>query len=419
MFLDSLRAGLHPDDETFLERALADRSRNVRATAAELLSALPGSALAARMAVRAAACVAVDRTRDVPTIVVEAPHECDAAMERDGVVAKAPAGRGERSWWLGQLVEATPLDTWPRRLGGRTPEEIVALPVADGWQDELHAAWCRAAVRQRDAAWSRALLGSPPRRRPAVRGRCPWRNAHGCSPPWTPANERCGWRGSSRRTACPRRSSCSGCVRCPGPRRSGGPWSTRSTSRGTQGVIHGASAESWAWPNAASTLPRRAASTPCWRYRTSRRTRPPEPGLLVRGVPAPGHHAASARRDAGRADPAGPGTLTGPVRRAAPPLTAHAGKGGTAATTRPHRMNPGTGPPTATRARTGAAARAPEPRASRHPPTRPRGTFDTPRPVTGPRAARSAGTTPRRRAPPYRRARRRPASRVPAYASAG
>ncbi|MEU5519165.1 DUF5691 domain-containing protein [Streptomyces sp. NPDC047860] len=161
MFLDSLRTGLGPDDEPFLEQALGDRSRNVRATAAELLSALPGSALAHRMAVRAGAFVAVDHTRDVPTIAVEAPHECDASMECDGVVAKAPAGRGERSWWLGQLVEAAPLGTWSRRLGGRTPQEIVALPVADDWQGELHAAWCRAAVRQRDVAWSRALLGDP------------------------------------------------------------------------------------------------------------------------------------------------------------------------------------------------------------------------------------------------------------------
>ncbi len=178
MFLDSLREGLGPDDEPFLEQALADRSRNVRATAAELLSALPGSALAARMAVRAEACVAIDHTRSARpsgtgdgisggttqttvTIAVEAPHECDPGMERDGVVAKAPAGRGERSWWLGQLVEAAPLGTWSRRLGGRTPREIVALPVADGWQGELHAAWCRAAVRQRDAAWSHALLGDP------------------------------------------------------------------------------------------------------------------------------------------------------------------------------------------------------------------------------------------------------------------
>ncbi|MFE6287516.1 DUF5691 domain-containing protein [Streptomyces sp. NPDC057877] len=161
MFLDSLRTGLGPDDEPFLEQALADRSRNVRATAAELLSALPGSALAARMAVRAGACVAIDHTGDAPVIAVEAPHECDASMERDGVVAKAPSGRGERSWWLGQLVEAAPLGSWPGRLGGRTPEEIVALPVADDWRGELHAAWCRAAVRQRNAEWSRALLGTP------------------------------------------------------------------------------------------------------------------------------------------------------------------------------------------------------------------------------------------------------------------
>ncbi|MFD6194230.1 DUF5691 domain-containing protein [Streptomyces sp. NPDC060275] len=161
MFLDSLRTGLEAADEPFLEQALADRSRNVRATAAELLSALPRSALAARMAARAATCVSLDRTLTPPAIVVEAPHECDAGMERDGVVAKPPAGRGERSWWFGQLVEAAPLATWPARLAGRTAEEIVALPVSDGWRSELHAAWCRAAVRQRDGGWARALLGAP------------------------------------------------------------------------------------------------------------------------------------------------------------------------------------------------------------------------------------------------------------------
>ena len=161
MFLDSLRTGLGPQDEEFLEQALSDRSRNVRATAAELLSALPESALAARMAARAGACVTVAHAHATPTITVEAPHECDSGMERDGVVSKAPAGRGERSWWLGQLVEAAPLGTWSGRLGGRTPEQIVALPVADDWQSELHAAWCRAAVRQRDPAWARALLGAP------------------------------------------------------------------------------------------------------------------------------------------------------------------------------------------------------------------------------------------------------------------
>ncbi|NBE53374.1 DUF5691 domain-containing protein [Streptomyces boluensis] len=159
MFLDSLRAGLSDGDETFLERALSDRSRNVRATAAELLSALPHSALAARMAERAASCVALDPARTA--VQVEAPHACDPAMERDGVVPNAPPGRGQRSWWFGQLVEATPLATWTARLGGRGAEAITALPVHDDWRPELHAAWCRAAVRQRDATWARALLGTP------------------------------------------------------------------------------------------------------------------------------------------------------------------------------------------------------------------------------------------------------------------
>lgn len=161
MFLDSLRTGLTDDDEPFLEGALADRSRNVRSTAAELLSALPASALAGRMAERAMTCVSLDLSGEQARISVEAPHECDAAMQRDGVSAVPPTGRGERSWWLGQLVEAAPLGVWTARLGGRSPGRIVALPVADGWEEELHAAWCRAAVRQRDTEWSRALLSGP------------------------------------------------------------------------------------------------------------------------------------------------------------------------------------------------------------------------------------------------------------------
>ncbi|MFG3409102.1 DUF5691 domain-containing protein [Streptomyces sp. NPDC048142] len=161
MFLDSLRSGLGGDDEPFLEQALSDRSRNVRATAAELLSALPASALAGRMAARALSCVSPDRTGDVLSIVVEAPHECDAEMQRDGIAAVPPTGRGERSWWLGQVVEATPLGAWEERFGGRPAEEVVALPVADDWAGELHTAWCRAAMRQRNPQWSRALLGRP------------------------------------------------------------------------------------------------------------------------------------------------------------------------------------------------------------------------------------------------------------------
>ncbi|MFI0739615.1 DUF5691 domain-containing protein [Streptomyces sp. NPDC021100] len=154
-FLGALRDGLSPDDEPFLEAALSDRGRSVRALAAELLGGLPGSALTARMTARARTCVALDQG----VVVVEAPHECDDGMRRDGITAKPPSGRGARSWWLSGIVEATPLSVWPARLGVSGAAEAVALPVADGWRPDLHAAWCRAAVRQRDAAWARALLG--------------------------------------------------------------------------------------------------------------------------------------------------------------------------------------------------------------------------------------------------------------------
>ncbi|MFF7024462.1 DUF5691 domain-containing protein [Streptomyces klenkii] len=192
MFLDVLREQLSAADEPFLEDTLSDRSRNVRATAAELLSALPGSALAARMADRARSCVSLDRTGagEGPRIAVEAPHECDKGMQRDGVVVKPPSRRGERSWWLSQIVEAAPLAAWRERFGGRGPAGIVALPVTDGWQPELHAAWCRAAIRQRDAEWARALLG-PASEPPAAEGTS-WRDPAKLLSA-LPADERAEW----------------------------------------------------------------------------------------------------------------------------------------------------------------------------------------------------------------------------------
>ncbi|MFE7593904.1 DUF5691 domain-containing protein [Kitasatospora sp. NPDC057512] len=166
LFLDALQDGLSPADEPFLEAALGDRSKNVRATAAELLSTLPGSALAVRMAERARAAV---RLADTGThLLVTPPTECDAQMQRDGIAPKSPTGRGERAWWFGELVAAAPLSLWPESTG-LTPGQLLALRVGDSidetsssWADDLREAWARAAIRQQDADWARALLGPAP-----------------------------------------------------------------------------------------------------------------------------------------------------------------------------------------------------------------------------------------------------------------
>ncbi|MEU0571747.1 DUF5691 domain-containing protein [Nonomuraea sp. NPDC005983] len=151
-FIELLADGLSMDDEAFLEAALDDRRREVRQEAANLLTRLPGSRLARRMAERARACLTIAGD----TIVVEPPGECDRAMERDGVRPKPPRGIGERAWWLQQVVARAPLATW-----GQAAARLLAMKIPD-WDSEVRTAWVRAAVLQRDPEWARAMFAWDP-----------------------------------------------------------------------------------------------------------------------------------------------------------------------------------------------------------------------------------------------------------------
>ncbi|SEL08252.1 hypothetical protein SAMN05414137_105273 [Streptacidiphilus jiangxiensis] len=163
LFLDALQEGLGPDDEPFLEAALSDRAKNVRATAAELLSTLPGSGLAARMAERARRAVALGTDG---ALLVDPPALCDASMLRDGIAATSPTGRGDRAFWLGEIIAATPLSFWAELVeeadATQVPQRVLSRAAAPTWSDELREGWARAAVRQHDAAWARALLAERP-----------------------------------------------------------------------------------------------------------------------------------------------------------------------------------------------------------------------------------------------------------------
>jgi hypothetical protein len=151
-----LAEGLSAADEPFLEAALGDRRREVRATAAELLARLPRSRLARRMAPRAGPLLRVARGPR-PRLAVELPDALDETAARDIVEVRPPRGVGERAWWLRQMIAATPLGVWRRRLR-RSPEELVALPVEGGLGDAVHAGWSHAAARQHDPGWAAALL---------------------------------------------------------------------------------------------------------------------------------------------------------------------------------------------------------------------------------------------------------------------
>ncbi|POM23287.1 hypothetical protein BTM25_44400 [Actinomadura rubteroloni] len=171
-FAAALATGLSAADEEFLEAALDDRAGEVRATAAALLAQLPGSALGARMAVRARGCVRPERRtlrgRAQTWIAVTPPAEHDEGMARDGVPfhpegsfapGRTPA---PQQAWLREILARTPLATWPD-VFALPPAEILALPVTSGAEPgrgarDVHLGLARAALWQRDAVWARALL---------------------------------------------------------------------------------------------------------------------------------------------------------------------------------------------------------------------------------------------------------------------
>jgi uncharacterized protein DUF5691 len=147
--LPALATGLAPADEPPLERALDDRRRQVRDIALDLLGRLPGSGYARRMAARAGDCVHVPESG---SITISPPATCDRSMRRDGIAPRPPAGRGERAWWLEEILARTPLHAWPE------PHEFVARGVDPEWAPTVRRGLARAATTQRHSAWASALV---------------------------------------------------------------------------------------------------------------------------------------------------------------------------------------------------------------------------------------------------------------------
>lgn len=165
-FTTELSEGLSASDEPFLEIGLDDKRKEVRQRAADLLLRLPTSAIVARMQERAAQIVKLSSSGASkfkkligkgPQIEIELPAAWDSDWLRDGIEQKSPTGKGEKAWWLHQIVSAVPVAFWQQHLG-MAPNDCVDAAAASDYAYELLTGWAASTVRHRDALWAKAIL---------------------------------------------------------------------------------------------------------------------------------------------------------------------------------------------------------------------------------------------------------------------
>lgn len=165
-FMGILATGLGAADEVFLESALADRSKEVRAAAAKLLAQLPGSALVRRMIARVEPLVQFTpgepkkllRAGKPAKLTFELPAACDEPMKSDGIEARPTpgAGYGERQFWLLQMLSLIGPSYWSKKFGTAPGHLLEAVPKEDA--EVIHLAWRQAAETTGDADWVEAFI---------------------------------------------------------------------------------------------------------------------------------------------------------------------------------------------------------------------------------------------------------------------
>ena len=145
-------------DESFLESCLDDKSKRVRALAAEMLSSLPDSQLSQRMIERAKACMVIaDKSTNIlqrfsgikgfsgtKATQIILPEDFDLSMARDGIQEKGmPYQTGEKQWWFQQIVARVPPANWPNLA-------TLVQTVDKSWQNLLTHAFVEASLRYQD-----------------------------------------------------------------------------------------------------------------------------------------------------------------------------------------------------------------------------------------------------------------------------
>jgi Family of unknown function (DUF5691) len=149
--LPALAVGLSLEDEAFLEAALDDRRKEVRAAAQRLLASLPESQLGQRMLARLLPLLRLEQPwLGKARLELTLPGEYHAAMRRDGIGLATHPGIGEKAGWVVDMLAAVDPRVWSRQFE-RTPRECLALADHSEFAAVLRRGWALGAMRQAQA----------------------------------------------------------------------------------------------------------------------------------------------------------------------------------------------------------------------------------------------------------------------------
>ncbi len=160
--IECLTTGLSVADQDLLEATLADKSKEARQAAAQLLSSLPESRFMQRMTARVLPCVTMEKRFLRGTVVtLEPPAAYLAEWKNDLIEEAKPKGMamGERAWWLFQIVRAVPLEWWESHTAMK-PAELIGWAQKSDWKDALLQGWAAAQALQKRAPWAEAFLST-------------------------------------------------------------------------------------------------------------------------------------------------------------------------------------------------------------------------------------------------------------------
>lgn len=161
-FVAELITNLSDDDAPFLDGILADRSKEVRRAAIDLLARLTASPFVARMIARATPLLAFKGAGLLSraSLEVTLPADPDAPATRDGLDPKAFGQQktlGEKAVLLVLILSAVPLRHWTDTFK-TTPAALLKAAEKNEFARALATGWAWASLRQRDVVWAGALL---------------------------------------------------------------------------------------------------------------------------------------------------------------------------------------------------------------------------------------------------------------------